>query len=68
MKATALLGVTVTVTVDRPLGSFHPEHKTLNQSKIRRCKKGVALIKQYNSLFVCGYALMRQPLFLFGSA
>lgn len=29
MDAKAFLGTTVTVTVDRPMGSYHPKHKSI---------------------------------------
>lgn len=40
-----VIGRTVTVTVDRPLGSYHPEHKDIvYREQFERQRKRLALI------------------------
>ena len=44
VEISSVIGRTVTVTVDRPLGSYHPEHKDMDGSSL--------ILKQYMYLEV----------------
>lgn len=37
-EISSVIGRTVTVTVDRPLGSYHPEHKNMYYPMLQRTK------------------------------
>ena len=41
VKNNSIIGATVTVTVDRPLGSYHPEYKDMYRSSIGTAISGL---------------------------